>query len=880
MRLIFIRLIIQMLRYIFRILLFIFFSAVPVINSHAQENILNTNISVHIENLPLKDALDTIAQQSGFSFSYSSKRISTKQLVSIKSQEEQLKDDLDRLFSNLNISYTLVEGKIILTKSKNRQKTQFTISGYVRDEMNGETLIGSTILIRELGQGAISNAYGFYSISIPGGKYTIQYSFIGYEDITKHIDLQEDVRIDMALNSSIEQLAEIVISPGDSVLTLDNIRDNVFALRQDIVSNKTAAMGESDVVKSLELVPGVQLFRDGSTFFNVRGGDRDQNQILVDDAPIYNPAHLLGLFSSIIPEATKDIKLYRGDLPAEFGGRISSVLDIKTREGNLNRTNFSGSAGIIAGRLALEGPIKKEKSSYFISARRSYLFELIKSTDSDITSFYFADFAAKANLKLNHRNRLYISTYFGRDEFLADGGITWSNDAATIRWNKVFTDKLFANFTLYSSSYEYQLISSPELKWTNDINNASLKADFTKYVNPDNTLKYGFRISAHSFNPGNVEDANGDIPEDQPFVPKRNATEFSHYVSREHRLWSDFFVMYGLRWSTWSNIGKTIEYTINDAHQVTDTIVYDNRDEYNSFSNLEPRISLTWLASKKSVLKANYARSSQYINLISNSISPFNNLEVWLPASVNIQPQTADQLSVGWFKNLVNWKLGVEAYYKWMYNQIDYANQAKLILNPQMETQLRFGTGRAYGIEFKLERNGSKMKGWISYAYSRSLRNIEEINDGDPYPALWDRPHQLALNGTVDLSDRSILSTTLYISSGTPITSPVGFYEFLGRNVPIYDRRNNDRLPVYHRYDISLKWRLNKTIKKNFNHFLTFSVFNFYGQKNSILNNFNKMEKEDGTYVVPSNLNNSDLVSPTNIYVYNVVPSVTYSFKF
>lgn len=863
-------------RLVFRLalLIFVVFTSRTGI---AQDNILQKRASIDIKNRSLQEALTALEKSADVTFSYSSRQIPSSKIVTLQMTDRPLSEILDRLFQNLNIQYLVIEGKIILKPSKADTKTKYTISGHIQDANDGETLIGATILITDITQGTISNTYGFYSITLPAGTYSVKYSFVGYKDVVRQLDLFSDQRVDVQLSADISQLAELIISPDDSTTVLENIHTNSYAIDHETVLLKTAAMGETDVIKTLDIIPGIQLFRDGSTFFNVRGGDRDQNQILLDEAPIYNPAHFMGLFSSIIPESIKDMKMYRGDLPAHLGGRLSSVLDIKTRDGNLHNFSANGSLGLISARLAVEGPIKRNKSSFFVSGRHSYIQGIVKSANSDLNKIFFSDFTAKANVRINENNRLFLSTYLGRDEFSTDGGIEWGNKAGTIRWNHIYNSRLFSNTTLYSSKYEYTLIQSPEFIWKNHISNVSLKMDFTNYLNLSNTMKFGLKLSGHNFNPGNVEDQTGAIPAGQPFVPKKNATEFSLYVSNDQKISDRWLATYGFRLSSWANIGKTIEYEIDENYAVVDSTIYDTRDAYNDYGNLEPRLSLTYILNAKNIFKLNYTRSAQYINLISNSISPFNNLEVWMPASVNIKPQIVDQISLGWFKTSQNWQLSVESYYKLMQNQLDYVNQASILLNPHLESELRFGKGKAYGLETSLTKRTGKWTGTITYTYSKSTREIAGINNGKEYVSLWDKPHQFAINGHWKRSKRMTVSATLYISSGGPITTPTSFYEYSGRTVPIYSSKNNDRLPVYHRYDMSVNLRLNKTERK-FNHFLTFSIFNLYAQKNSILLNFNKIEDGD-KHIVPTNTLGTSSVVSSQVFVYNIVPSISYSFK-
>ncbi len=839
---------------------------------------MQQRISVNFQDNPLSDVLDEISRIGDISFSYSSRHIPVNEKVTLSFEDETLEVILDSLFMSFGIEYDLIEGKVILTRSKTEDKPKtYTISGYLKDEADGETLLGATVLIRGTSQGVITNAYGFYAITLPEGVYDLQYSFVGYEDVNLKTDLRHNLVQNVNLSVDASLLEEIIVTPGDSAIIVENMHSNAITLENSTIINKPAVLGESDLIKSLDIIPGVQLFRDGSTFFNVRGGDRDQNQILVDEAPIYNPAHLLGIFSSFMPEAIKDLKLYKGNLPAHLGGRISSVMDIKTRDGNLKKLSANGSLGLVSGRFAVEGPVRKDKSSFFVSGRRSYIQSMIRVLDPDFNTLYFTDFTAKTNVRLNQKNRLFLSTYLGKDEFSDEGGIKWENKAGTIRWNHIFGEQLFSNTTFYTSKYEYVLDNS-DIIWKNHIANVSLKTDFTLYHNHRNTIRFGFKLSGHNFNPGNAVDTTGSIPVGYDFVPKRNATELSVYASNDQEIGERFLFNYGYRLSSWTNIGRTIEYEIDENYLVVDSTIYDTRDSYNEYSNLEPRLSLTYLANSKNFIKLNYTKSAQYINLISNSISPFNNLEVWLPASTNIKPQIADQVALGWFYEGKQWRFNVEGYYKSMRNQIDYINQAKLLLNAHLEAEVRQGRGKAYGIEVQLAKTKGSITGWISYAYSRSFRKIHGINNGRSYSALWDIPHQLTLNAVFNASDRSTLSGTLYLSSGAPISTPTSFYEYSGRVVPIYGSKNNDRLPRYHRFDVSWNYRLNKK-EQRFDHFLTLSVFNLYGQKNSILENFNKIESENGQFRVPVNVSGERQIAPTRIFVYSIVPSITYSFR-
>ncbi|MEQ9468257.1 MAG: TonB-dependent receptor [Ekhidna sp.] len=833
---------------------------------------MDTKVSLRPQDMRLSEALDEITRQTGITFSYSPRSIPVDQQVRITSSPKSLKAALDDLLLGMSVEYVIVEGKVVLRKSENsgRAGQSFTISGYLRGSEDGETLIGATVWVERPGLGTITNAYGFYSITLPAGIYVLKCSYLGYESTTREIRLSGNLGLDIDLKASTSMLEEVVVTVSDSVKTVGQVHSNIAELSNSTILQKPAVLGEPDVIKSLDILPGIQLFNDGSTFFHVRGGNRDQNQILVDEAPIYNPAHLLGLFSSFMPEAIKDIKIYKGNAGAEFGGRVSSVMDIHTKDGNMKKHHINGRLGLVTTRLSVDGPIRKNHSSFFVFGRRSHIKPLVSSEDFD--EFFFSDLTGKVNLRLNQNNRLFLSVFSSKDQYLGEEGLAWENIAGTIRWNHTFNDRLFSNTTFYSSKYEYRLITSPTQTWANHIANASLKTDFTFYKKPESTLRFGFKLSGHNFNPGNLE---GN--ENAPFVPKRNATEFSLYYSNEKQLSRRWLLTYGVRLSTWTNYGRTIEYTIDEDYAVTDTTTYEDRSSYNEYANLEPRIKLTHILNERNFLNVNYTRSAQYINLISNSISPFNNLEVWLPASVNIKPQLADQLSLGWIHNREKWQLNIEGYYKALQNQIDYANQAELLLNPQFEAEIRSGAGTAYGLEAILTKKTGKLTGSLAYTIARSTRKIEGINNGNSYTALSDRPAQFSINAVMSKNERTHFSGTLIVASGSPVTTPTSFYQYAGRTVPIYAEKNNDRLPTYHRLDLGWSHRLNK-MERKYNHFISVSIFNFYGQKNSVLRSFNKIIQDDGDIVVPTTINTPEALKSTHTFVYRMVPSISYSF--
>ena len=532
--------------------------------AHAQVSPLDTRISVDFKNEKLGKVLKTIEKRVNFKFSYSRKIVPVQQKVTFSASELTIYQILDAILKPLKIDFILVEKQVVLTRMKDdveekatipspitNVKSNYTISGKVEELQSGESLIGATIYIEELKSGSVTNAYGFYSITIPEGNYRFTYSYIGFKAVSKEIVLDDNIEMDIRLDEDTELLQEVVIDASKSIPFIENVQKGHAELLPTSVTQMPALMGEHDVIKSLQSVPGIKLFADGSTNFHVRGGERDQNLILLDEAPIYNPSHVLGLFSTIIPDAAKDIKIYKGDLPVQQGGRLSSLIDIKTNEGNLKKLVFSGSLGLAASRLALEGPLKKDKSSFFVSGRFSNLNWFTKNIAKTNAKIGFYDLNTKFNISLNRNNRLYFSFYSGLDNFedIGNSGIQWGNFAGTIRWNHIFSNRLFSNTTLYSSSYNYYLITSipNNDRWHSSISNVSLKSDFSYFINPENNLFFGAKISYQGFNPGNYEPGNGILPPSVPVVPKKNTNEIALYVGNEQQFFDKVSIKYGLK---------------------------------------------------------------------------------------------------------------------------------------------------------------------------------------------------------------------------------------------------------------------------------------------------------------------------------------------
>lgn len=849
----------------------------------AQDN-ADKKISIKFKNLPLSQALQEISEKSGVIFSYNPKKIASDEIISYEASSKSVLSILKDLSEAYELNYVQVENQIVLKPQKKinnlKGDAAITISGYVKDKQTGESLIGASIYIAELKKGTTTNGYGFYSISLPKGTYTISHSFVGFKPAVRTISLDHSVQSDLTLEEDVPQLAEVVITDSFHQDLVEEIQVSKLNIGPSVIQQRPAFFGELDVIKSLESIPGVKMHSDGSTFYSVRGGNRDQNLVLIDDAPIYNPSHLLGIFSTVIPDAVNDINFYKGDMPASLGGRLSSVLDVRTKKGNDQHFQAWGNFGLVSTKLGIEGPIKKSASSYLLSTRISRLRWIMQLRDKNIKQFNFADLTAKLNFKINAANRMYWSFYTGGDNYFANNsGIAWTNTAMTLRWNHIFSEKLFLNTTLSGSNYDYFLHTDVNsgTKWNSKIANLSIKSDFTYFVRPDNEITFGTGIQGFGFNPGNIVSSGAH---NLPSLSVKNSVEFFLYGNQEVKINSKWGLNYGLRLSSWINNGEAFEFTFDSTHNVIDTTYYAAGQSYKSFGRAEPRLTLQRTLGTNSSVKFSYAKNVQNIHLISNAASPFTSLEVWLPSSVNIQPEIANQFTVGYYKNLR--ELGVsfssEVFLKQMKNQIDYTAHAETLLNPKLEGELRFGKGNAYGLELLAKKDEGRLRGWAGYTYSRSRRKFSEINGGRAFNSFYDRPHQINLMATYDLTLRWNVGMNWVYTTGAPYSSPVSFYQFNGEEVPIFGQRNNARLPDYHRLDVTAKYILNKNPEKKYQHDLSFSIFNFYGRKNVLFVNYNKTVNADDNYTIPANLLDAQRVS-TQFYLFQFTPSISYNFR-
>lgn len=865
-------------------------------------------ISINADSLPLEEVLGQVEEQSGLRFSYSSRLLDENETVSIYLDGVSLEEALEEIFGERPIRYQVLEKQIVLKRARRalppagagtdpdaggeEGSLQFTISGYVRDALSGEVLIGATVSVPGSSRGTISNSYGFYSLTLKEKASQLICSFVGYRREIMAVEGNGNQVFHFAMQKEVSRLSEVTVYSGEETSIVRQSRSSEDRIRVESVRMMPALFGEKDVIKSLAAIPGIKFFGDGSTIFFVRGGGRDQNLVTIDEAPVYNPTHLLGFFSTVVPDAVKDIRVYKGDFPANYGGRLSSLIDIRTKDGNMKRFGMDASVGLLSSRLSLEGPLWKDHISFFASGRRSYILKPIQRFNEDLRDLHFSDLHLKLNYRINSNNRIYFSMYRGEDNYEQGhpngniSGINWINNTATLRWNHLWSDRLFSNLTLLASSYDYYLNTDLEARdfWQSHVDNGSIKYDLTYYIRPSWTLRFGVLSAVHFHNPGNYY--LGGVEHDPGLdLSTKRTRELAAYVSNQFIFNEKLSLRLGIRFTSWQNIGPATEYTIIPAGEeiARDSLAVSTHPEgevYHTSLSADPRLSMIWRPADPHVFKASYSRTSQFQYLITNSISPFTSLEVWLPASPNVKPQVAHQFTLG-YSHYFNgpWHLDVEAYYKKMLHLIDYRDHARMLLNPLVEYELRFGEGKAYGLEFSLNKGGGRLSGWLSYTLSRAIYRVGGINFDNPYPAYSDRPHDFSAFLSWAFGPRLSLTANFIYMTGAPFTTPTAYYYYHDHQVPVYAERNNDRLPDYHRLDLALNWQLSKPGRR-FQHELIFSVYNFYNRKNPVALHFNKIEGEDGNFVVPYDFyDNPELVS-TQYYLYGMVPSLSYHFHF
>ena len=791
--------------------------------------------------------------------------------------------------------FVLIITSILLgqTSSQAQNVKKFAISGEIKDAKNGEELIGASVSIPSLKVGTVTNAYGFYSLSVPSGNYEVEYTYLGYKTIVKKVELSQNTRLNIELSEDKKQLKEVVIS-GEK-LNAGNVEQNkmsVVRVEMKEVKKIPLLLGEVDIIKAVQLLPGVQAAGDGSSNLVVRGGNIDHNLVQLDEAVVYNPSHVFGFFSTFNGDAIKDFDLYKGGIPAQFGGRLASVLDVRMRDGNSKKFQATGGIGLLSSRLTIEGPIKKDRTSFLISGRRSY-FDLFfpLSSQLDGTSAWFGDLNIKFNHTISDKDKVFVSAYMGRDK-LGFGnlfGFGWGNYTTTVRWNHIFSSKLFLNTTAAFSRYDYNfdlnIAKNLNFTRTNYINDLNLKIDGNYFISPKNTVKFGTKQTYFIFEPGKRTKITSESIITDSSLNNKKAFQQDYYASNSQKIGPRFTAEYGIRLSVFSNIeGRNYNYLsipVVPDNGILKQGTIDPKNPYtvyNGFNNTyygwEPRLNMTYLLNSTSSVKASYNRMYQYMHLIQN-ISAATGQEFWIPSDKMVKPQMSDQIAIGYFRNFKDnvIEFSVEAYYKWMSNTLQLRDDAKIDFNDAIERELVVGQGRAYGLEFFLRKRTGKTTGWIGYTLAKSERQADGVNNNEWYPFRYDRRNYLTVTLNHDINDRVSVGANFIYATGDAFTIASQRYtleSFDGsRQSPSiqYASRNSARFPDYHRLDLSLTLNRKKIAGKTYKNdsYWVFSLYNAYGQKNPYTLSY-------GTD------NNVPVVYKW--YLFTFVPAVTYNFKF
>jgi hypothetical protein len=766
-----------------------------------------------------------------------------------------------------------------------RSQQKVTLNGYIKDSENGEELIGVTVYIPELKAGTITNDYGFYALTVPKGTYEVQFTYIGFTQQNITIELTKDVVKNISLESEAENIQEVVIEDKalDENVVSVQMSKNTINLAQ--VKKLPALFGEVDIIKNIQMLPGVISAGEGTSAYYVRGGSADQNLILIDEAPVYDPSHLFGLFSVFNADVLKDSEIYRGGIPARYGGRLSSILDVRTKDGNNQKFQATGGIGTLASRIAVEGPIVKDKSSFIVSARRSYVDLFLRAANED-NLVHFYDINAKVNLRANNKNRFFLAFYTGRDVFnFGDQfGFEWGNMTGTFRWNHLFNERLFLNTSVIASNFDYKLGLNDEIQgfeWISNLQELSVKNDLSYSLNTNNEISFGYHLTGRRFSPGEVNPTSTASIFEKLVQQHMYALDHAFYVSNQQKLTDNLTLDYGVRLSIFQNIGKGDVYTYVDPKdnidiERTDTIHYDMWETIKSYTNLEPRIGIRYVLREGQSLKLSYNRMAQNTHLISAGTVPvpFN---TWQPSSYYLKPQLADQVAAGYFRNFKDneYEFSVEAYYKDIKNVTDFADNAELFFNEDLSVEYRQGKSWSYGAEFMLAKMRGKLTGMMSYTLSKTYREIEGVNLGNKFVANHDRTHVFNAQAAYDLNDKWSFGGTFTASTGRPITLSEGRYEYGSYTPGVITGRNGYRMPAFHRLDISVTLNPRKNLNRNFKGQWVFAIYNVYNRQNPFTIYTRTAKDSDGNVIGDGSQKEARM-----IYLFPILPSVTYNLKF
>ncbi|HEY8934422.1 MAG TPA: TonB-dependent receptor [Cyclobacteriaceae bacterium] len=761
-----------------------------------------------------------------------------------------------------------------------------TLNGYIKDSQTGEELIGVNVYIPQLKAGTVTNPYGFYSLTIEKGTYDLQFSYVGYQTHSINIDLTQNESRNIEMASEATYIKEVVVSDKAIDANVVDVQMSKNTLNMEQVRKLPALFGEVDIIKNIQMLPGVISAGEGTSSFYVRGGSADQNLILIDEAPIYDPSHLGGLISVFNADVIKDSELYKGGIPARFGGRLSSMLEVRTKDGNNKKFGASAGVGTLASRLMIEGPIRKEKSSFIVSARASNLGLYLKAANvKNGVSFY--DLNGKANWRANNNNRFFVAFYSGRDKITfngGDAGFGWGNTTGTFRWNHLFSERLFSNTSIIASQFDYSLkVNDPVqgFEWTSKIQEFSMKNDFTYFINTNNELTFGYHITGRTFQPGNIRPTSSRSIFTATQLDMMYGLDHALYLSNQQKLNGRVTLDYGLRFSVFQNVGRSNVFTYKDPQdnttiERTDTLHYSAWKNIKVYPNVEPRLAIRYLLKDGQSVKLSYNRMVQNTHLISAGTVPLP-FNTWSPSSYYLKPQIADQVAAGYFRNLKDnmFELSVETYYKSMQKVTDFADNAQIFFNRDISTEYRQGKSWSYGAEFMVTKKEGRLNGMISYTLSKTMRKIPGVNHGEAFPSNYDRRHVINMQAVYELSKRWTLGGNFIYNTGRPITLPAGKFEYSSYHPDVITERNGYRLPPVHRLDLSATFTPRKNDNRKWKSQWIFSVYNVYSRKNPFTIYTRTKRDSDGNVVGDGTIKEARM-----IYLFPVLPSVTYNVKF
>lgn len=786
-----------------------------------------------------------------------------------------------QLMKKITFLFSLLFGFQILFAQE-----KFTLNGYIKDSANGETLIGANLVIKSINKGVASNQYGFFSITLPKGKYSFVCSYLGYNSKKIEVELVANQEMNILLSPYKEIIEEVTVSTRKKDNNVQSAQMGKIDLSVSTAKSLPAFLGEIDLLKTLQLLPGVKSAGEGNSGFFVRGGNADQNLILLDDAVVFNPGHLFGFFSVINADAIKNVSLIKGGMPAQYGGRLSSVIDISMKEGNMNKTEVDAGIGLIASRFSVQAPIVKNKASFIVSARRTYVDMLAKpfiKKDNNFygSGYYFYDINAKINYKIGHNDHLYLSGYFGRDKFIFKNAernfsttIPWGNATATLRWNHIFNKKLFANTTLVYNDYNFEfngIANNINITLSSGIRDYNAKTDFDWFVTPEHKLKFGAAYTYHTFFPSIITGGQDSIVFKPSNALVKYANEYALYLQDDWEIGKKIKLNYGVRFSQFSHVGAYTSYTTDANGNKLDSIVYSKGQTVTSYNGFEPRFTFRYAVDDNSSIKAAITRNYQYIHLVSNNGNTLPT-DLWVPSTSIVKPQMAWQYAVGYFKNFKQgmYETSIEAYYKSMSNQIEYREGYTPNTLQDVEKDFVFGKGWSYGLELLANKVKGRFTGWLSYTLSFTNRQFDKLNSGNEYVAKYDRRHDLSLTGTYALNNKWKLSGVFVYATGNAFTATDKFYFIGGVPTQAASTTNGYRLPAYHRLDLAATYTPKPKVNKKYKSSWVFSIYNVYSRQNPYFIYFDQQ----------GSVQAGDLkIQAKQVSLFPILPSVTWNVK-